>query len=425
MTSPRLTETMQKYSLASLAWHALSKHRNWKPLWRKHPLAEKYDTIIVGAGGHGLATAYYLARNHGQRKIAVLERGWLGGGNVARNTVTIRSNYLRDESIPFYVESVKLYEGLSRELNFNLMHSKRGMIDIIQTWSRLREVRRKQLAMDLYGSTYVQIGVEEIRKRIPALTGGGAESRLPILAGMVHPDAGVNRHDAVAWSYARAADALGVQIHQNTEVERLLRNESGAVCGVETNRGRIIADRVCLAVSGHTTTLTDTVGIRLPLRTFNLSAFVSEPVKPVIDVVVNCPDLGVYLSQTDKGELIIGGGVDPGQSFMRGIKQVVFEDTVTALLELFPSFSRLKLLRQWGGHLDIAHDASPIISPARIPGLYITAGWWGGYKAIPAGGLTFAHLIATGSPHPLAKSLHLDRFDRLDFVLETGTTVSV
>ncbi len=415
----------QKYSLAALVGRAITGHRSWKPLWRCHPLSEKYQTIIVGAGGHGLATAYYLARNHGEGNIAVLERGWLGGGNVGRNTITIRSNYLRDESIPFYVESVKLYEGLSRDLNLNLMHSKRGMIDIVQTWPRLRELRRKQLAMDLHGSTYVQIGVNEIRRRIPALTGGGPGSRLPILAGMVHSDAAVNRHDAVAWGYARAADALGVQIHQHTEVRRLLRNESGKVCGVETNRGKIMADAVCLAVSGHTTTLTDTIGLGLPLRTFNLSAFVSEPVKPLVDVIVNCPDLGLYLSQTDKGELVIGGAPDPGQSFRRGIKQKVFEDTVCTMLELFPAFSRLKLLRQWGGHLDMAHDASPIISSAKIPGLFISAGWWGGYKAIPAGGLTFAHLIATGSPHPLAESLVLDRFDRLNFVLETGTTISV
>ena len=418
-------EAVQRYSLAALARRSFTGHRSWKPLWRSHPLSERYDIVIVGAGGHGLATAYYLARNHGRRNIAVLERGWLGGGNVGRNTVTVRSNYLRDESIPFYVKSVELYEGLSKELNFNLMHSKRGMIDIVQTWPKLRELRRKQLAMDLHGSTYRQIGVDEIRRRIPALTGGGPGSRLPILAGMVHTDAAVNRHDAVAWGYARAADALGVEIHQHTAVRRLLRNESGSVSGVETDRGTIGADAVCLAVSGHTTTLTDTIGLDLPLRTFNLSAFVSEPVKPVIDVVVNCPDLGVYLSQTDKGELVIGGGTDPGQSFRRGIKQSVFEDTVSAMLELFPAFSRLKLLRQWGGHLDIAHDASPVISSAGIPGLFISAGWWGGYKAIPAGGMTFAHLIATGTPHPLAESLVLDRFDRLEFILETGTTVSV
>ena len=225
--------------------------------------------------------------------------------------------------------------------------------------------------------------------------------------------------------HARAADSLGVEIHQNTEVTGLLRNESGAICGVETNRGRINAGKTCLAVSGHTTTIAETAGLRLPLRTFNLSAFVSEPVKPVIDVVVNCPDLGVYLSQTDKGELVIGGAADPGQSFRRDIRQNVFEDSVVGMLELFPSFRRLKMLRQWGGHLDMAHDASPIITRAGPPGLFITAGWWGGYKAIPAGGLTFAHLIATGTPHPLAEGFLLERFSKLDFVLESGTTAQI
>ncbi len=416
---------MERFSILALARHAFNGHRSWKPLWRSHPLAGDYDTLIVGAGGHGLATAYYLARNHGGKRIAVLERGWLGGGNVGRNTITIRSNYLRDESIPFYVKSVSLYEGLTDELNFNLMHTKRGMIDVVQTWPKLRELRRKQLAMDLHGSTYLDLDVDEVRRRIPALTGGGPDSRLPIIAGMLHTDAATNRHDAVAWGYARAADSLGVEIHQDTEVTGLLRGESGAICGVETSRGRINAGKVCLAVSGHTTTLAETAGLRLPLRTFNLSAFVSEPIKPVIDVVVNCPDLGVYLSQTDKGELVIGGAADPGQSFRRDIRQNVFEDSVSGMLELFPSFRRLKMLRQWGGHLDMAHDASPIISKAGPPGLFITAGWWGGYKAIPAGGLTFAHLIATGAPHPLAEAFLLDRFSTLDFILESGTTAQI
>ena len=413
---------MQHYSIFALARNAVSRHANWRAAWRSPPLGTNYDVVVVGAGGHGLATAYYLAKNHGVSNVAVIERGWLGGGNVARNTVTIRSNYMRDESIPFYVKSVKLYEKLSRELNFNLMHSKRGMVDIVQTYPKLREIRRRMLAMDIYGSTYRPITVREVRRRIPALTGGGPESRLPIIAGMLHTDAAVNRHDAVAWAYARAADSMGVEIHQETEVLSILRDASGAVRGVDTNRGVVEAKKVAIAVSGHTTTLTETAGLRLPLRTFNLSAFVSEPVKPVLDVVVNCPDLGVYLSQSDKGELVIGGSPDPGQSFRRDIKQSVFEDTVCALLELFPAFKRLKLLRQWGGHIDFAHDGSPIISRTDVPGLYVTAGWWGGYKAIPAGGLGFAHLVANDDPHPLIEPFAMERFRRLEFVSETGTT---
>ena len=414
---------MQRYSIFSLARNALSRHQNWSSAWRSPALQQRYDVIIIGAGGHGLATAYYLAKNHGITNVAVLERGWLGGGNIARNTVTIRSNYLRDESIPFYVKSVKLYEGLTHELNYNLMYSKCSMIDVVQTYPKLREIKRRMMNGALHGSTYQRIDVAELRRRIPPLTGGGPESRLPIIAGMVHPEAAVCRHDAVAWSFARAADARGVEIHQNTEVTKLLREgANGAISGVETSRGRIYADKVAVVVSGHTTSITDTIGLRLPLKSFNLTAFVSEPVKPLLDVVVNCPDIGVYLSQSDKGELVIGGAPDPGQSFRRDIKQQVFEDTVTSMLELFPSFRRLKLMRQWGGTLDIAHDATPIVSATDIPGLFVSAGWWGGFKAVPAGGYTLAHLVARNEPHPLAQPFSLQRFRHLDFILEAGTT---
>ena len=415
---------MQRYSLLSLARHALSHHRDWQPVWRSPPLKERYQVVIVGAGGHGLAAAYYLAKEHGITDVAVLEKGWLGGGNVARNTVTIRSNYLRDESIPFYVKSVALYDGLTRDLNYNLMYSKRSMIDVVQTYPRLRDIKRRMLTMDLYGSSYQPIEVAELRRRIPPLTGGGPDSRLPIIAGMVHEDAAVCRHDAVAWGYARAADSRGVELHQNTAVKSLLRAPDGRISGVETERGTVFADKVALAVSGHTTSLAETAGLRLPLKSFNLSAFVSEPVKPLIDVVVNCPDLGVYLSQSDRGELVIGGAPDPGQSFRRDIKQSVFEDAVCALLELFPAFKRLKLMRQWGGTLEIAHDATPIVSKTDLPGLYITAGWWGGFKAIPAGGYSLAHLIARDEPHPLIVPFSLERFRHLDFVLEAGTTTA-
>lgn len=414
----------QRYSALALLIHGLGRHRGWKPAWSERPLKDRYQVIIVGAGGHGLAAAYYLAKQHGITDVAVLEAGWLGGGNVARNTVTIRSNYMRDESIPFYVRSVAMFEGLTRELNFNMMHSKRTMVDVLQTWGMVRDRRRRRLVMDLYGSTYQDIGLAELRRRVPALTGGGAESRLPILGAAVHTDAAVNRHDAVAWGYARAASAMGVDIHQQTPVTRLLRRPDGAIEGVETPRGIVRAATVALAVSGHTTTLTETVGLRLPLRTINLTAFVSEPVKPVVDVIVNCPDLGVYLSQSDKGELVIGGATDLGQSFRRDIKQSVFEDSVAAMLELFPAFKRLKLMRQWGGHLDMAHDASPILSATEIAGLIISAGWWGGYKAIPAGGFGLAHLIATGRPEPLSAPFGLNRFRHLDYVIETGTTTA-
>ena len=414
----------QGYSLGALVRHGLNRHTTWPRVWRSPPLKERYDVIVIGAGGHGLATAYHLARDHGITNVAVLERGWLGGGNIARNTVTIRSNYMRDVSIPFYVKSVEMFEGLTHELNFNMMHSKRTMVDVVQTNGKMRELRRRQLTMDIYGSTYEQISTAEVRRRIPALTGGGPDARLPILGGMVHTDAGVNRHDAVAWGYARAIDAMGVEIHQQTGVQSLRRGPDGAITGVETARGTIRAKKVVVAVSGHTTTLTETAGLTLPLRTMNLTAFVSEPVKPLVDVIVNCPDAGFYFSQSDKGEMVIGGAPDPGQSFRRDIKQNVFEDTVTAMLSLFPSFRKLKLMRQWGGHLDIAHDASPIMDETDVGGLFITAGWWGGYKAIPAGGLTLAHLVATGQPHPLMAPFTLNRFRHLDYVMESGTTTA-
>jgi len=415
---------MQNYSIFSLARNAFSNHQNWHQAWRSPPLKKHYDVLIIGAGGHGLATAYYLAKNHGIRDVAVLEKGWLGGGNIARNTVTIRSNYMRDESIPFYVKSLELYEKLTQELNYNLMYSKRGMIDVVQTYPKLRELRRRMLAMNIHGSTYEPIDVAELRRRIPPLTGGGPDSRLPIISGMVHTDAAVCRHDAVAWGYARGADDRGVEIHQNTGVKQLLRSSDGAITGVDTERGRITANKIALTVSGHTTTLAETIGLRLPLRTFNLTAFVSEPLKPMIDVIVNCPDIGVYLSQSDKGELVVGGAADSGQSFRRDIKQDVFEHTVRSMLELFPSFKRVKLLRQWGGALDIAHDATPIVSKTDIPGLFLSAGWWGGFKAIPAGGMTLAHLIANNEPHPLIEPFSMSRFEQLNFILESGTTAS-
>lgn len=415
---------MQNYSILSLAKNGFSNHKNWGKAWKNPLLKDEYDVIIIGAGGHGLATAYYLAKDFGVTNVAVLERGWLGGGNVARNTVTVRSNYMRDQSVPFYVKSVELYEGLTKNLNFNMMHSKRTMIDVVLNYPKMRELRRRQLVMDIYGSTYEQITTQRVRELIPALTGGGPNSRLPIIGGMVHEDAGVNRHDAVAWGYARAADALGVEMHEQTGVLSVTRKPDGSVSGVETIKGKVKAKKVVVAVSGHTTTLTETVGLKLPLRTMNLTAFVSEPVKPLVDVIVNCSDLGFYFSQSDKGEMVIGGAPDSAQSFRRDIKQHVFEDTVGAMLELFPSFKRLKLLRQWGGHLDITPDASPIMDETDVPGLFVTAGWWGGYKAIPAGGLTMAHHVATGTPHELMAPFTVNRFKKLDYIMETGTTTA-
>ncbi len=411
---------MQRYSFFSLARNALSLHEGWQRAWRSPPLQPEYDVIIVGAGGHGLSTAYHLAKEHGITNVAVIEKGWLGGGNTARNTHTIRSNYLRDVSIRFHDVSVKLYEQLSTELNYNILFSQRSMIDLIQTSSKMRDLRRRSLAMALHGPEYKLIGIDEIRRRIPAM-GDLRNVRLPPLGGMLHPDGAMARHDAVAWSYARAADSRGVEIHQHTEVTGFTFDSDGGVSGVQTSRGNVRAKKVCLATAGSTSQVAAQAGLSLPLVTRNLQAFVSEPVKPVIDVIVNCPDVGLYVMQSDKGELVIGGGTDPVPSYRQGCHFSTFEDVVASLIELFPAFKSLKMLRQWGGAIEFAYDASPIISQTPISGLHVSTGWYGGFKAIPVGGLTYAHLIATGQPHPLAESFLLDRFTGLRFLLEAGT----
>jgi heterotetrameric sarcosine oxidase beta subunit len=411
---------MQRYSFFSLARNALSQHEGWQRAWRSPPLKPEYDLVIVGAGGHGLSTAYHLAKEHGITNVAVIEKGWLGGGNTARNTHTIRSNYLRDVSIRFHDVSVKLYEQLSRELNYNILFSQRSMIDLIQSWSKLRDLRRRSLAMALHGPDYQLISVPDLQKRIPAM-GDLSGVRLPPLAGMLHPAGAMARHDAVAWSYSRAADSRGVEIHQHTEVTGFTFGTNGAVTGVETNRGTVRARKVALATAGNTSHVIAKAGLNLPLVTRNLQAFVSEPVKPIIDVIVNCPDVGLYVMQSDKGELVIGGGTDPIPSYRQGCHFSTFEDVVASLVELFPRFKSLKMLRQWGGAIEFAYDASPIISKTTIEGLHVSTGWYGGFKSIPVGGLTYAHLLATGDPHPLAEAFGLDRFTGLRFLLEAGT----
>ena len=409
----------QRYSFASLIRHGINKHTTWAPAWRTPPLKDHYDVIVIGAGGHGLATAYHLGKDHGITNVAVLDSGWLGGGNIARNTITIRSNYMRDESIPFYVKSVELYEGLTKDLNFNMMHSKRTMIDVIQNYPMMRDRRRRQHIMDIYNSTYEKISTEEVRRRIPALTGGGPDARLPIIGGMVHTDAGVNRHDAVAWGYARAIDGMGGEIHQQTPVTQLVRGTDGSIAGVQTPRGLIRADKIVVAVSGHTTTLTETVGLKLPLRTMNLTAFVSEPVKPLVDVIVNCPDAGFYFSQSDKGEMVIGGGTDGYNNYTQRGSFHHVEETVRALNETFPMLSRLKMLRQWGGIVDVTGDRSPILSKTPVDGVFINCGWGtGGFKSIPGSGWGMAELMAKGQS-PLTEEFGMRRFKDGKFIDES------
>ncbi len=413
----------QRYSIFSLIGHAFSQHRKWQPAWRSTTLRSEYDVVIVGGGGHGLATAYYLAKDYGITNVAVLERRWIGGGNSGRNTAVIRSNYLRDSSIRFFDKSLQLYESLTRDLNFNTMVSQRSEVDVLLTSASMRAMQRRSLNMNLHGVEFRMLTADEVRKRIPILAPMD-DCRLPILGGSVQERAGIARHDAIVWGYARGASSYGVEVHQNAEVTGITRGNNGVITGVQTTSGEIKAKKVAIASGNENAALGSMAGLRLPLRIYNLQAFVSEPIKPVLDVVVNCPDLGVYLSHSDKGELVIGGATDPQQvSYRTGGKLPVAEDTISGLLELFPSFRRLKLLRQWGGALEFAHDASPIVSTTSIPGFYVSAGWWGGFKAIPAGGMTFAHTIAKNEPHPLSFEYRLDRFQKLNYLMEAGTTV--
>lgn len=408
-----------RYSILSLARNALTGHAHWPRAWRDPPLQRAYDAIVVGGGGHGLATAYHLARDHGINRVAVLEKAWLGGGNTARNTVTIRANYLREPSMRFYAESIRLWERLSQELNFNVMFSQRGQIDLIQSWAKLRDVKRRQASLRLIGVPFEIITPAEAQARIPFLD-PAASTRFPVLAATWHPTAGVARHDAVAWGYARAADALGVDIIQNCEVTAI-RRDGGRIVGVDTARGPVDAPRVALAVAAHAGVLAATAGLRLPIETVPLQAFVSEPLKPMLDVIVNIPQLATYFSQSDKGELVIGGGADLYPSYAARGSHAVVEDAVSAMLSLFPSLERVRMLRQWAGAIDLCHDITPILSSLPVDGLFASVGWGsGGFKAIPIGGVALAHLMATGAPHPLAAHLGLERFARGRPLFETA-----
>jgi len=409
---------MRGYSIWALARNALSGHSGWPRAWRSPAPRSSYDVVIVGAGGHGLATAYYLARRHGIRDVLVLDKGWVGGGNTGRNTVTIRANYLREESIRFHAEGLRMWREMSGELGFNVMFSERGQLDLIQTWAKLRDVKRRQVLLRLAGVPFDIVSPAAAKALVPILDLEGPK-RLPVLAATWHPTAGVARHDAVAWGYARAADALGVDIVQGCEVLSI-RRDRGQVAGVETARGFIAARKVALAVSAHAGDLARTAGLRLPVETVPLQAFVSEPLKPMLDCVVNCPGQ-VYLSQSDKGELVIGGGADGVPSYVQRGDFATVERVVSSLVELFPVLGRVRMLRQWAGAIDLCHDTSPIVSKTPVDGLYLDVGWGsGGFKAIPAGGAAFADLIANDMPAAAVAAFSLDRFATGRPVYETA-----
>jgi sarcosine oxidase subunit beta len=398
-----------KYSAWSLLRGALSAHRHWEPAWADVTRRSAYDVIIVGGGGHGLATAYYLAKNHGVTNVAVLERGWIGGGNTGRNTTIVRSNYLFPESARLYDFSLKLYESLSQELNFNIMLSQRALLMLAHSRHDLDSMSRWANAMRMNGIAAELLTPTEVGAMAPALD-LSANARLPVLGGFVQRRAGTARHDAVAWGYARAASALGVHIIQNCEVRGFIL-ESGKVAGVDTSHGPIRAERVGIAAAGHSSVMAKLAGFRLPVTSYALQAMVSEPIKPVLDTVVLSPGTGAYVSQSDKGEIVLGAMLDLFPSYAQRGSFAVKQAIIAASLALFPSFSRLQLLRQWAGIVDVVHDSSPIIGPTPVPGLYINCGWGtGGFKAIPVGGWTLAHVLATGKSHALAEPFQLQRF---------------
>jgi sarcosine oxidase subunit beta len=398
-----------KYSAWSLLRGALSAHRHWPVAWRDANPKPRYDVIIVGGGGHGLATAYYLAKNHRVTNVAVIERGWIGGGNTGRNTTIVRSNYLYPESARLYDFSLQLYEGLSQALNFNIMLSQRGLVLLAHSRHDLDAMSRWANAMRMNGIAAELLTREEVGALAPALD-LSPRARLPVLGGFAQRRAGTARHDAVAWGYARAASALGVDIVQNCEVVDFIK-ESGRVVGVNTNRGRIRAERVGIAAAGHSSVLAKQAGFRLPVTSYALQAMVSEPVKPLLDTVILSPGTGAYVSQSDKGEIVMGAMLDLFPSYAQRGSFAVTQAIIAATLALFPSFSRLNLMRQWAGIVDVVHDSSPIIGPTPLANLYINCGWGtGGFKAIPVGGWTFAHVLATGHSHPLAEPFQLERF---------------
>ncbi|MGJ7042849.1 sarcosine oxidase subunit beta [Shinella sp. BE166] len=399
------------YSALSLLKEGLRSQQGWQQAWRSPEPKPRYDILIIGGGGHGLATAYYLAKVHNIRNIAVIEKGWLGGGNTGRNTTVVRSNYFFPESTALYDLALRLYETLGRDLNYNIMLSQRGIVTLAHSEAEMEMAARTVNAMQINGTDAELFGVDEVRRVLPLLN-VSPEARYPVFGGVWQGRAGTARHDAVAWGYARAADRLGVDIIQSCEVEEFLI-EGGRCRGVKTSRGEIRAERTAMVVAGHSSHLAAKAGFRLPITSYALQACVSEPIKPVLDTVVLSPGTGTYASQSDKGELVIGGALDRVPSYGQRGNLPMLEGVVSGLLEMFPSFRQLRLMRQWAGIVDVTPDSSPILGESPLPGLFLNCGWGtGGFKAIPAGGTLLAHLLATGKHHDVSRPFDLDRFAR-------------
>ena len=407
-----------RFSFVSLLAQAARGQTGWKPQWRSPEPHASYDALIIGGGGHGLATAYYLAKNHGLSNIAVIEKNLVGSGNVGRNTTIIRSNYLLPGNVPFYEESLKLWEGLEQDINYNAMISQRGVLNLFHSDGQRDAAVRRGNAMRMHGVDADLLSREEVRARHPFLDFDTA--RFPIMGGLLQKRAGTVRHDAVAWGYARAADKLGVDIIQNCEVTGL-RVEAGHIVGVETSRGFIGARKIGLAVAGNSSRVAAMAGLRLPIESHVLTAFVTEGLKPMIDSVITFGAGHFYISQSDKGGLVFGASVDGYNSYAQRGNLPCVEETCEEAMALMPSIGRLRMLRSWGGVMDMTMDNSPIIDRTPIDGLFLNAGWCiGGFKATPASGLCFAHLMATGEPHAVARAYRLDRFATGRLLDESG-----
>ncbi len=399
---------MKKYSAFSLIKESFNNHLGWDKAWRKCNPKKRYKIIIVGAGGHGLATAYYLGKNFGIKDVAVIEKGWLGGGNTGRNTTIIRSNYLQEESAAIYEKSRSLYETLSQELNYNIMFSPRGVMMLCQTEHELRAMKRTYYANRIFGVDTELVSPARMKEMIPIININGP--RYPILGGLWQPRGGTARHDAVAWGYARSISNWGVDIIENCEVIGV-QKKLNKITSVETTKGIISCEKMCFVVAGSSSILAELCGFRLPVESVALQALVSEPIKPVMNCVVMANTVHGYMSQSDKGEMVIGGGADGYNNYsQRGSFQHI-EETVRALIETFPFISRLRQLRQWGGIVDMTGDRSPIISKTPVNNIYVNCGWGtGGFKAIPGSGWATAELLANGKPGELAAPFSLERF---------------
>lgn len=399
----------RRYSALSLFKEGLAGQTGWEPAWRSPSPKKSYDAIIIGGGGHGLATAYYLAKTHGIANVAVLEKGWIGGGNTGRNTTVVRSNYYYPESVALYGLAHRLYEGLGQDLNYNVMLSQRGMISLCHSAIEMEIAARTVNAMQISGIDAELYSVDDVR-RVAPIYNFSAQARYPVFGGVWQGRAGTARHDAVAWGYARAASRLGVDIIQNCEVTDFIIAD-GRCHGVVTTRGEMRAERIGMAVAGHSPVLAAKAGFHLPINSYALQACVSEPVKPILDTVVLSPGTGVYVSQSDKGEMVIGGALDRIPSYGQRGNLPTLEGVISGLLEMFPAFGQLKLMRQWAGIVDVVPDSSPIIGESPLPGLFLNCGWGtGGFKAIPAGGTLLAHLLATGNHNDISRPFDLDRF---------------